>query len=46
MNKENSLQIIAKSRKQQRCVVFTINDEHLAQENYECVGCSNGDYGG
>ena len=45
MNEENAMQVIAKSKKAQGRVIFTINDEHLAQENYECVGCSNGDYG-
>lgn len=45
MSEEKTIQLVAKSKKSQGNVVFTVNDEHLAQENYECVGCSNGDYG-
>lgn len=45
MNEQSKNQVVAKSKKTQEPVVFTLNDEHLAKENYECVGMSNADYG-
>lgn len=42
-NSERKVQII--SGKTNQTVEFIINDECLAKENYECIGCSNSDYG-
>lgn len=38
-------ELVVNSKKSDTPVVFTLNDEHLAKENYECVGMSNADYG-
>ena len=33
------------SEKAGHAIVFEIEDENLAEENYECIGMSNSDYG-
>ena len=33
------------SEKEQEYVEFNLEDETLENENYECIGCSNADYG-
>lgn len=33
------------SEKTGEIIDFTLNDEHLSNENYECIGLSNADYG-
>ena len=38
-------QLLARSKKSSGIVVFVLDDENLAKENYECVGLSNSDYG-
>lgn len=45
MSEKKINQVVVKSEKQPEPVVFTLQDEELATENYECIGCSNSDYG-
>lgn len=45
MNERKIDQVVVKSKKQSEPIVFTLQDEELATENYECIGCSNSDYG-
>lgn len=33
------------SEKEYKFVEFDLEDEELDEENYECIGCSNADYG-
>lgn len=33
------------SKKQNKFIEFKLKDNDLFLENYECVGCSNADYG-
>lgn len=42
-NLEKKVAIV--SEKTGQTVEFIINDESLSKENYECIGCSNADYG-
>jgi len=37
--------IIVYSEKLKEEVEFELVDENLSIENYECIGCSNADYG-
>ncbi len=47
MNKEifTQKEIEILSEKTGSIVKFNIQDENLSDENYECIGCSNADYG-
>lgn len=45
MNDKKNDQVVVKSEKQSEPIVFNLHDEELATENYECIGCSNSDYG-
>lgn len=47
MEKENldEKKLLVFSEKQGETIEFTLNDERLTKENYECIGMSNADYG-